>query len=278
MRHRESAELICAAFAALVVLSASAREFQSGNELASLFEQEVDRRLNLPAGEKHRYASLLAAELQDFELSGLQSQYFVLVDRNPNVQAVMIYWKSVSGEYFWVGTSPTSTGRPGEFEHFQTPVGVFEHSIANFDFRSEGTKNSLGIRGYGDKGMRVYDFGWQQARRGWGKGGESAMRLQMHSTDPDLLERQIGRPQSKGCIRIPASLNVFIDRHGLLDADYEWAMLEGKNIWVLRPDREPTPWSGRYLVIVDSQKATRPDWARSSLGKSREPDATREIE
>jgi len=255
---------VAAVLAGLLTLQASAGEVESGTVLAPVYEEEVDRRLTLPVEEQQRYAGLLAAEIEQAGFSRFQSQYFVLVDRNPHVQAIMIYWTSASGEYF-IGASPASTGRPGEFEHFQTPVGVFEHSTANFDFRSEGTKNSIGIRGYGEKGMRVYDFGWQQAKRGWGKGGESAMRLQMHSTDPDLLERQVGSPQSKGCIRIPATLNVFIDRYGLLDADYEWATLEGKNIWVLRPDREPTPWSGRYLVIVDSQRTKRPDWSRPSF-------------
>jgi hypothetical protein len=255
---------MAALLAGLLAMHANARVFENGTAPARLYEEEVDRRLALPAKEQQHYAGLLAAQIEQAGLFGLQSQYFVLVDRNPNVQAAMIYWKSASGEYFFIGASPASTGRPGEFEHFQTPTGIFEHAIANFDFRSEGTKNAMGIRGYGEKGMRVYDFGWQQAQRGWGRGGESAMRLQMHSTDPDLLERQVGSPQSKGCIRIPATLNVFIDRYGLLDADYEWATLEGKNIWVLRPDREPTPWSGRYLVIVDSQRVERPDWARFS--------------
>ena len=251
--------------AGLLVLPAGALELESGADLTPLFERQVDRRLQLPVDEQRRYAVFLAAQLASSALSGLPPQFIVLVDRNPNIQAVMIFWLSAGGEYHFVGASPVSTGRPGEFDHFQTPLGVFEHTIANFDFRSEGTRNALGIRGYGAKGMRVYDFGWQQATRGWGKGGESPMRLQMHSTDPDLLERQIGKPQSKGCIRIPGTLNVFIDKYGVLDADYEWAMLEGKSIWVLLPAREPTPWSGRYLVIVDSQRDRRPDWARSPV-------------
>jgi hypothetical protein len=256
---------VAAILAGLLAMQASARVLESGTALGLVYEEEVDRRLTLPVKEQRRYAALLAAELDRAGIFRLQSQYLVLVDRNPNVQAALIYWKSASGDDFYIGASPASTGRPGEFEHFQTPIGVFEHAITHFDFRSEGTRNSIGIRGYGEKGMRVYDFGWQQAQRGWGKGGESEMRLQMHSTDPDLLERQVGSPQSKGCIRIPATLNIFIDRYGLLDADYEWAMLEGKNFWVLRPDREPTPWSGRYLVIVDSQRTKRPDWSRPSL-------------
>ena len=48
--------------------------------------------------------------------------------------------------------------------------------------------------------------------RGWGAGGKSIMRLQMHVTDPDVLERRLGERASNGCIRISATLNRFIDR------------------------------------------------------------------
>jgi len=125
------------------------------------------------------------------------------------------------------------------------------------------TVNQFGIRGYGVKGMRVYDFGWVSAERGWGRPGQSAMRLQMHATDPDLLEPQLGLTHSKGCIRISATLDVFIDRYGILDADYERARAEAKRVWVLRADRVQTPWSGRYLVIVTSDRRQRPDWTTS---------------
>jgi hypothetical protein len=75
-----------------------------------------------------------------------------------------------------------------------------------------------------------------------------------------LKQVGLGRANSKGCIRIPASLNQFIDHYGLLDADYERALLEGESFWMLSPDRSPTPWSGRYLIIVDSMRETRPTW------------------
>ena len=160
-----------------------------------------------------------------------------------------------------MGASPVSTGKPGRFDYFTTPVGVFEHTPENPDFRAEGTKNEHGIMGYGRKGMRVFDFGWQQAKRGWGRGGESPIRLQLHATDPGVLEPRLGGTESKGCIRIPATLNVFLDRRGILDAEYEEAMAAGKNFWVLGKDREVTPWPGRYLVIVDSERKVRPKWA-----------------
>jgi hypothetical protein len=133
--------------------------------------------------------------------------------------------------------------------------------LSNPDFRAEGTKNEFGIRGYGVKGMRVYDFGWQQATRGWGGGGTSTMRLQLHATDPDILERRLGSVQSKGCIRIPASLNRLIDQYGLLDADYERGLAEGKKYWLLLPQRTPVSTPGRYMIVVDTQRKQRPAWS-----------------
>jgi hypothetical protein len=185
----------------------------------------------------------------------------LLVDRSVHVQAAFLVLRTDEPGWHWLGAAPVSTGRAGSFDHFVTPIGVFEHSLANPDFRAEGTFNANGIRGYGAKGMRVFDFGWRQAERGWGQGGCSPMRLQMHATDPDRLEPRLGLAASKGCIRIPASFNVFLDRHGVLDADYVAARAEGRSLWVLRPDWAPMPWPGRYLVVVDSGATTRPDWS-----------------
>jgi hypothetical protein len=140
-------------------------------------------------------------------------------------------------------------------------LGVFAHTPDNPDFRAEGTYNELGIRGYGDKGMRVYDLGWQQALRLWGKGGMGTMRLQMHATDPDRLEPRLGSRQSKGCIRIPAALNQLLDQHGVLDADYLALQTDGVPLWVLPPRQQPEPDAGRYVVVIDSQAPVRPPWS-----------------
>jgi hypothetical protein len=87
------------------------------------------------------------------------------------------------------------------------------------------------------------------------------MRLQLHSTDPELLEPRLGTIQSKGCIRISASLNRFIDRYGILDGEYERALANGETFWVLSADREPTSWSGQFLVVVDTERHRRPGWS-----------------
>jgi len=246
----------------MAVLGALMRlELRDGSQMREIFSEQVDRRLDLPESEQKGYAERLTTALGTQKLSEIQPQFILLVDRSRFVQAVMLYWLGPNHEPMFIGASPVSTGRPGRYEYFETPVGVFEHSIDNPDFRALGTKNEFGIRGYGLKGMRVYDFGWIKAPRGWGDGHEGALRLQMHATDPDLLDRYLGTARSKGCIRIPAALNVLIDHYGLLDADYEVAMAEGETFFVMLPAREPTPWSGRYLVIVDTERTERPSWS-----------------
>jgi hypothetical protein len=228
---------------------------------AEAFRREVDLRLEVPVAVQHYYAKRLDDALAGAALKVVRTQYVLLVDRSAQVQAAFLYWRSPDAAWQLVGASPVATGRPGEYEHFLTPLGVFAHSLANPDFRAEGTRNALGIRGYGAEGMRVYDFGWVPAERSWEPGAEGRMRLQVHSTDPDLLEPLLGAWHSKGCIRIPASLNDFIDRYGLLDADYEAAARAGRRLWMLRADREPTPSPGRWLVVMDSERTARPRWA-----------------
>jgi hypothetical protein len=240
-------------------------------DMASLYRARVDVRLQVPMEEIRRYEQLVRTALTQAGISLSEPQYLVVVDRDPNVQALLLLWRSAWGEFHGVGASPVSTGLPGTFEHFETPLGVFEHSLANPDFRSEGTPNSQGICGYGVRGMRVFDFGWQRVPKGWGDRALSDMRLQMHATDPDLLERRLGSAQSKGCIRIPASLNRLLDYYGVLDADYEQAVREGRKLWVLQAQRQPVPNPGRYLVVVESQRADRPDWSPAPYLPHRKP-------
>jgi hypothetical protein len=225
------------------------------------FAQEVDRRLDVPEEAQRRYKGWLDTALADAGLVDLPPQAVMLVDSSVQVQAAFVLLRTAEHSWFWLGAAPVSTGRIGSFDHFCTPLGVFAHGLDNPDFRAEGTFNENHIRGYGQRGMRVYDFGWTQAERGWGAGGKSTMRLQMHATDPSVLEQRLGRAESKGCVRIPATLNVFLDRHGVLDADYAQALAAGESLLVMRADRQPVPWPGRYLVIIDSQAPERPAWS-----------------
>jgi hypothetical protein len=233
----------------------------SPSAIAERFAAEVDRRLEVPPADQVAYIALLDAALAEAGVADLPPQHVLLVDRSEQVQAIFVLLRTAQKSWLWIGASPVSTGRVGSFDHFRTPLGVFAHSLDNPDFRAEGTFNSNGIRGYGLRGMRVYDFGWVRAERGWGSGGMSTMRLQMHATDPARLEPRLGRAESKGCIRIPATLNTFIDRRGLIDADYEQALVRGEPLWVMRADRQALPWPGRWLVVIDSKARQRPAWS-----------------
>lgn len=240
-------------------------------DMVALYANRVDQQLDLPPTEAQQYATLIDAQLDEAGLGDLPAQYLLVVDRSPMVQAVFVYFKASGAAPQFIGASPASTGRGRGFDYFETPVGVFAHTLANPDYRAEGTRNKLGIRGLGVKGMRVYDFGWQIAKKGWGNHGMGTMRLLVHATDPVYLEGRLGSAQSKGCIRIPASLNRLIDQYGLLDADYEQALGQGQPLWVLHPQRQPTPWSGRYLIVLDSNRTQRPAWSPGPRASVRLP-------
>jgi hypothetical protein len=226
------------------------------------FAQEVDRRLTVPAADQQAYGRALQHALDENGHGDLANEFVALVDRAENVQALFVYFRAKPGDaWSMIGASPVSTGRPGSYDHFLTPLGVFQHVPANMDFRAEGTLNEFKIRGYGARDMRIYDFGWAEGERGWGKGGVSPMRFQMHATDPEKLEPVLGMRHSKGCVRIPSTLNAFFDHHGILDAQYEARAAEGQSMWVLKPNRQTTSWAGHYLIVIDTARKTRPAWS-----------------
>ena len=238
--------------------------------LSERFEEEVTPRLNLPDAIARAYLVQVEAALVAAHAEIAAPAFIVMVDRNTQVQAVVLFWGAPESGWRLIGATPVSTGLPGKYEHFLTPLGAFEHTRDNPDFRATGTKNANGIRGYGRKGSRVYDFGWVASPRGWGDHSPGQLRFQMHSTDADVLAQRLGTPQSEGCVRIPALLNEFIDRYGILDADYDRAVAAGSHLWLLRADRAPTPWSGRYLVVIDSANTTRPAWSPTPLPMRRQ--------
>lgn len=187
-----------------------------------------------------------------------RSQLLVVVDRNPDVQELSIVLARPDGPWESLGGSRVSTGQAGRRAYFITPTGVFLHTDGILDWRARGTFNSNGIRGLGLRGMRVWDFGWVPAERGWLSDGSTAqIRFLIHATDPDALEPRLGRTASQGCVRVPSAMNVFMDRYGVLDLDHERAAAEGdaRFLALLRPDRTPTRLAGRALVVVDSAEA-----------------------
>lgn len=244
-----------------ITLASVGRAQPLPTDLSAAYHKQVVPTLSPPDEAKIYYGELARKTLDAAHIYLLADQYVLVVDRNSHVQASLLYLMSPDTPPSFIGAAPVSTGRVGQFDHFETPLGVFPHELANPDFRALGTKNVNGIRGYGQKGMRVFDLGWQQATRGWGNGGPGTMRLQMHATDPDRLESKLGTPQSEGCIRMPSTLNQFLDHFGVLDADYALATAMGPTLWVLPHDQDPVPNPGRYIVIVDSAQHARPAWS-----------------
>jgi hypothetical protein len=185
-----------------------------------------------------------------------RAQLLVVVDRDPVVQELRVILARPDAPWQVIGGSKVSTGQAGRHGYFITPVGVFLHTDAILDYRARGTFNENHIRGLGLKGMRVWDFGWRTAERGWRVDrDETEIRLAMHATDPDYLEQRLGRPASQGCVRVSAAMNRFLDVHGVLDADYERAALEDPRFrGILRADRSPSRLAGNAMVIVDSSQ------------------------
>lgn len=181
-------------------------------------------------------------------------QLIVVVDRAPARQQLCLLVATPDPAWQVIGGSKVSTGQAGRHGYFITPTGVFPHTDAILDYRALGTFNENHIRGLGLKGSRVWDFGWQQAEKGWLPDHETGeMRLLLHATDPDYLEQRLGRPASQGCVRIPAAMNRFLDHHGVLDADYlRAATTDPRYAAVLPPDQDPSPLAGTLLVIIDT--------------------------
>ena len=229
-------------------------------QMKALFEAEVDQRVQLSAEDLEAYSASLTTSLRAAGIAELTPQFVALVDRNPKAQIFLLLWSQPGEKPLLIGATPVSTGKPGAYDYFETPLGVFRHHPGNPDYRAEGTRNDNGVLGYGEKGTRIYDFGWQLGRRGWDNGGLSAMRLQMHATDAELLEPLLGAARSKGCVRIPLSLNHFLDHHGILDADYEAAAALGAKLPILLPSRAPVSNAGRYLVVVDHPRTEPAAW------------------
>jgi lipoprotein-anchoring transpeptidase ErfK/SrfK len=226
--------------------------------LRAALGREVPHLIVDPPAAERRWIERSRTAVADGTESIDRPQLLVVVDRNPRVQQMRIVVARPDANWRDLGGTRVSTGQTGRFDYYLTPTGVFLHTDAILDWRAEGTFNENHIRGLGLKGMRVWDFGWQTAAKGWTE-EEGQIRLLMHATDPANLERRLGRPASKGCVRIPAAMNRFLDRHGVLDADYERVAQNDPGFAaLLSADHTPTPLAGNMLVIIDSSETRRP--------------------
>jgi len=224
--------------------------------LRTALHREVQGLLRPTQTQQRQWISMVRQMLTEKGKEIRRAQLLVAVDRNPHVQALTLIVAQPDGPWIVLGGTHVSTGQPNRRLYYITPTGVFLHTDSILDYRAQGTFNENHIRGLGLKGMRVWDFGWQWARKGWLANGETGqIRLLMHSTDPTYLAHRIGRPASEGCIRVPADMNKFIDRHGILDVDYEQAAIDDIAFRAILPrNARPTPLAGETLVVVDSSE------------------------
>ena len=246
--------------------------------------REVPGLLRLVPGRAEQIEARARAMLAATHTALDAPQLVVVVDRAPSVQTAALMLAQAGAPWVMIGAVHVSTGQAGRKDYYTTPVGVFAHTDAILDFRAQGTFNEHHVRGLGLAGMRVWDFGWQWALKGWhtdGAGGD--IRLQMHATDPTLLERRLGRPASEGCVRVSSAMNRFLDGHGVLDADIERAAItDPRYRALLRPDRTASPLAGRLLIVIDDRDAVdepptqagRPaDWPAPPATNAPQPDA-----
>ncbi|WP_158744205.1 L,D-transpeptidase [Acidisphaera sp. L21] len=203
-------------------------------------------------------AALGAAQgmLQKANITHDRLQTILVVDRSPKVQRLWVTVASSSSPYLEVlGSVHVSTGKPGRKEHFRTPVGVFVDNAGILGYRAQGTYNEFHIRGIGVKGMRVWDFGWQTTDDWRTPNAIMAVRMEMHATDPAVLEPRLGRWDSEGCIRIPTRFNSFLDRTGLIDAKEREAARDDRRFAALLPKgTTPSLLAGQTVVVVDTSE------------------------
>jgi hypothetical protein len=184
-----------------------------------------------------------------------QPQLVLIVDRAPQGQLLAMTLARPDGDWRILGARHVSTGKPGRLQHFKTPVGVLLNDGSELGYRAQGTFNQFHIRGLGVKGMRVWDFGWQTSDDWRTPGATMAVRVEMHATDPDVLEERIGRADSEGCIRLPDALNRFLDRRGIIDAAIErLGETDSGYRSLLSPELDPTPLAGDAVIVVDSSE------------------------
>lgn len=234
-RVRRRQVLLCAA-AALAPLPSLGAGVCTPQELAARYEERVQQRLQLPAIEERIYTNLVENELASSKEVLRGPQYLLVVDICPAVQAAFLIWRLLPGSHELVGASPASTGTPLRPGCCETPRGVFPQA-GHAD--PEGALAS-----------RIYDFGLHRARVGTGR-SFAPLHLQARAAR-GAFSAQLGRAQSDGSVLLPPTLVAFLHAYGVLDAPRG----DGRT-----PAGELLPFAGRCMVVVDSERDERPDWA-----------------
>lgn len=227
--------LLLSAAAGLAPFAVQAGGVCTPRDLAQRYQSRVDRLLQLPENEAYIYAGLAETEFAGFREAAVGPQYVLVVDSCPVVQAAFLYWRLLPGRYELIGASPASTGNPEQAGCLATPQGVFPQAGMSEYRRLLAS--------------RIYDFGVHRTRKP--AGGFTSLRLQARAAT-GRSGTLLGKVQSDGCVLLPPSLVAFLDEYGVLDASRTNAVT---------PAGEALPFAGRYMVVIDSERDERPDWA-----------------
>ena len=221
--------------AAALPLASRAAPVLAPRELSDRYRAQVDRSLSVPRNEALIYSGLAELQLVSTALAvPVAPQYLLVVDSCPSMQVAFLYWRLLPGHYWLVGASPASTGDPERTGCVATPCGVFPQSDRG---------------GSGVRAARVYDFGLQRVRMPE-VGRIVPVHLQAQAAQGRSSAR-LGTAQSDGRVLLPASLVAFLDAHGVLDGSRGSRTATGEDL----------PFAGRYLVVLDSEREDRPEWA-----------------
>lgn len=231
--------LLSAAAAALAPLPALAAGVCTPRDLAQRFDDAVTQKVGVPPNEAAIYASLAEVELAGHPDVAPQPQYLLVVDSCPVIQVAFLFWRLLPGRYELVGATPASTGSPQRQGCMETPCGVFPQSS------SVGAGRAFA--------SRVYDFGTHRARKATGA-GYGALHLQARAA-VGRSRALLGTAQSDGRVLLPPGLVAFLDAHGVLD---------GPRAAATTAQGEALPFAGQYLVVIDSERDERPDWAAAA--------------
>jgi len=231
--------MLLSAAAALAPWPAFAAGVCTPRELSQRFAAGVAQKLDVPQNEVWIYAGLAEAELAGHPDGLLQPQYLLVVDCCPSIQTAFLFFRLLPGRFQLVGATPASTGSPLRPGCLETPCGVFPQASVSDAGRAMAS--------------RVYDFGTQRARRASG-GGYGALHLQARAA-VGRNRALLGTAHSDGRVLLPPSLVAFLDTYGVLDA---------QRTDRTTPEGDHMPFAGQYLVVIDSEREERPDWAIAS--------------
>ncbi len=245
-----------AVFVLMSIFISSVCAEASESDFIKKMRSEFERIVNSNVVLEDRYSAWVESTVEQLALTlpvyDQASQFFYFVDRSYERQIGAVVWyNSAAKKASIIGADKVSTGNPKRKGHFETPIGAFANTVSNFNYRAEGTKNKKGWRGLGTKGSRVWDFGWQNTSH---TDGSRSIRLLLHASDPEQGEVRLGKVDSKGCVRVSAKMNRFLDQFGILDVEYEMRSNEKRISWLLKKDRTPVKYAGKYLLVGESKQ------------------------